>query len=119
MKTVLTSQTPSKGLGNPQAPSDYTLRTTGLEYLNIQKAEKLSKTTRIIPRGSRSQHRGTPTGQRRDNFSVKNKCNGLKHQYFFIHEFFMNHIPLSLSLNGYLLRTLLISWLMEPTTVDP
>ena len=82
MKTVLTSQIPSEGFRSPQASSDYTLRTTGLEYLNILKAGKLSETTRIISKGSRSQNKGTPTSQRWDNFSVRNKRNRLKHQYF-------------------------------------
>lgn len=82
MKTVLTSLIPSQGLRRPQASSDYTLRTTGLEYLNILKAGKLSKITRIISKGSRSQYKGTPTGQRWDNFSVRNKHNRLKHRYF-------------------------------------
>ena len=66
MKTVLTSQIPSEGFRSPQASSDYTLRTTGLEYLNILKAGKLSETTRIISKGSRSQNKGTPTSQRWD-----------------------------------------------------
>ena len=82
MKTVLTSQIPSEGLRSPQAFPDYTLRTTGLEYLNILKSGKLSETTRIISKGSRSQHKRALTGQRWDNFSVRNKCIRLKHQYF-------------------------------------